>query len=39
MDVEGKRLIIIGDSHVDGNWFGQALELSLEARDDRGDGR
>jgi hypothetical protein len=32
MDVEGKRLIIIGDSHVDGNWFGQALELSLEAR-------
>ena len=32
MDIEGKRIVIIGDSHVDGNWFGRALELSLEAR-------
>ncbi len=32
MDVEGKRIVIIGDSHVDGNWFGRALELNLESR-------
>jgi hypothetical protein len=32
MDVAGKRIVIIGDSHVDLSWFGKSLEATLTAR-------